>query len=219
MAENVKMDALRRTIIGKKVKTLRKEGKLPAVIYGQNMVPAPIVMDLRLATKILRDVTQSTLIDINLGDAEHTVLVRERQYDVIRRELSHIDFLAVSMTEVLRTNIRLRLIGDSPAVAEFEAMVMQDTEMLDVEALPGDLPESIDIDISVLTDIGSTITVADLDLGSKVNVLADPESVIAVAIASTRQEEEEELEEDLLIDGSSEPEVIERGKREEEDEE
>ncbi len=218
MSEIVTLDATRRDVTGKKVKVLRREGKLPAVIYGSGLEPAPILLDMRTATKTLRDVTMSTLVNINLDGKEHTTLVRERQYDVIKRELSHIDFLAVSMTETLKASVSLRLVGLAPAIKEFNAMIMQELESLEVEALPGDLPESIDIDVSGLAELGSNITVADLDLGSKVSVLADSEMVIAVAIAATRMEEEEEEVEEL-DEESMEPELIERGKRDEEDEE
>ncbi len=218
MSEIVTLDATRRDVTGKKVKVLRREGKLPAVIYGSGLEPAPILLDMRTATKTLRDVTMSTLVNINLDGKEHTTLVRERQYDVIKRELSHIDFLAVSMTETLKASVSLRLVGLAPAIKEFNAMIMQELESLEVEALPGDLPESIDIDVSGLAELGSNITVADLDLGSKVSVLADSEMVIAVAIAATRMEEEEEEVEEL-DEESMEPELIERGKRDEEEDE
>lgn len=214
MSEIVTLDATRRELTGKKVKALRREGKLPAVIYGVGLEPAPILLDMRTAAKVLRDVTLSTLVNIKLEGAEHTTLVRERQYDVIKRELSHIDFLAISMTETLRTSVPLRLVGVAPAVKEYSAMIMQEMETLEVEALPADLPEAIEIEIDVLEELGSTITVADLSLGSKVTILVDPEMVIAVAIAGAREvEEEEEAERDGF-----EPELIERGKRDEEDE-
>lgn len=216
MSEIVTLDATRREVTGKKVKALRREGKLPAVIYGVGLEPAPILLEMRTASKALREVTLSTLVNINLDGKEHTTLVRERQYDVIKRELNHIDFLAISMTETLRTSVPLRLVGLAPAIKEYSAMIMQDSEFLEVEALPSDLPEAIEVDISGLTELGSTVTAADLKLGDKVTILGDPDMVIAVAIAGSRVEEEaeEEAEEDGF-----EPEVIERGKRDEDDEE
>lgn len=215
MSEIVTLDATRREVIGKKVKALRREGKLPAVIYGVGLEPAPILLDLRTASRALREVTLSTLVNISLDGAQHTTLVRERQYDVIKRELSHIDFLAISMTETLRTSVPLRLIGVAPAIKEYSAMIMQDSEFLEVEALPADLPEAIEVDISSLTELGSTITVTDIKLGDKVTILDDPEMIIAVAIAGAREEAEEE---EGLDEEGAEPEIIERGKRDEEDE-
>ena len=218
MSDLLTLEATRRDVTGKKVRALRRGGKLPAVIYGAGLEPAAILLDMRTASRALREVTLSTLVDIKLEGEKHTVLVRERQYDVIRRELSHIDFLAVSMTETLRTSVPLRLIGEAPAIKEFNAMIMQELEYLEIEALPADLPEVLEVDVAGLLELGSNVTVADLKLGSKVNILADEEMVVAVAIAATRLAEEEE-EDELLDDEGAEPELIERGKREEEDEE
>lgn len=219
MSDLIVLDATRREITGKKVKTLRRDGKLPAVLYGQGMEPLPITLEAHATSRLMRGITLSTLITINLDGEEYAALVRERQYDVIKRVLSHLDFLVVSMTDTLRTSVPLRVVGESPAIQEYNAMIMQESEVLEIEALPGDLPESVEIDVSGLMELGSNISVADIDLGDKVTILSEPDMVIAVAIAATRLVEEEEEEVDELAEEGVEPEVIERGKREEDDEE
>lgn len=213
MAQDVVLDAVRRDLTGKKVKTLRRAGKLPAVIYGAGVEPTPIVLDLKETSRIMRSVTSATLVTINLDGKTHVALVRERQYDVLKRELSHVDFNAVAMNVVLRTSVPLRLVGESSAVKDFGAMIIQEAESLEVEALPSDLPQSIDVDISALKELGENLTVADLKLGAEVTILDDPDMVLVIAIAPSQ----EEIPVEEFV-GVVEPEVIERGKREEEEE-
>lgn len=219
MADVVTLEAAKRTVTGKKVKTLRWEGKLPAVIYGAGLEPTPITLEHREASRLLREVTSATIVNLKLADEEHTAIVRERQYDRLRQELMHVDFMAIVMDVTLRARVPLRLVGEAPAVKEFSAMIMAESDSLEVEALPKDLPEAINVDVSGLTELGSNITVADLDLGESVTIMDGEDTVLAVAIAGVSMaEEEEELEEEVEEIGA-EPEVIERGKREEDEEE
>jgi large subunit ribosomal protein L25 len=217
MAERIMIPAEHRNVIGKKVKVLRREGKLPAIVYGSGIEPTPIVMDLLEATKTLRSVTSATLVNLNIDGEEQLALVRDRQVDRLRNMILHVDFLAVSMGQTLQTTVPIRLIGHAPVLDDFDALVIQDAESLDVEVLPKDLPEVIEVDISVLTELGNSISITDLDLPEGVNVLTDPDTLIAVAVTAAQQEEEEEEEEELLLEGV-EPELIERGKQEEEEE-
>ena len=220
MKSEVHLDAVQREVIGKKVKNLRNEGQLPAVIYGAGIEPTSIVLNRLEATRTLRGVSASTLVRINLDDRQHTTIVRERQYDRIKREMIHIDFLAVSMDVLLKASVPLRLVGVAPAVEEYSAMIFAKTESLEVEALPSNMPEEIEVDISVLKTLGDNITIADLDLGADVNILDSLDTVIATAITGISEEEEEEEEDlDEEFEEGAEPEVIEKGKRDEEEEE
>ena len=215
--DKIILKASRRDVIGKKVKVLRREGKLPAVIYGHNIEPLPSLLDLRETTKQLREVSRATVLTVDVSGDKHTVLVRERQRGVLSGLYEHIDFLAISMTETVRTEVNIFVEGSSPAEEEFGAIIMTGADSVEVEALPGDLPESLTVDVSSLTGIGDTITVADLDLPKGVTVLSDSTEMLAVVTlpAQALAEEEEELEEEF--DEDMEPEVI--GREEDEDEE
>ncbi|MEJ2759904.1 MAG: 50S ribosomal protein L25, partial [Anaerolineales bacterium] len=206
--DRIKLNASRREVIGKKVKVLRKEGKLPAIIYGKKQSPLPIVLDLHDTTKILREVSRATVLTIDVDGEEFTALVRERQRGILTGYYEHIDFLAISMTEKVRTQVNIFVEGKSPAEEEFGAIVMTGADSVEVEALPDDLPESLTVDVSELTNIGDTITVADLVLPKGVDILSDPTEMLAVITyaAQELEEEEEELEEELDFD--AEPEVI-----------
>ena len=141
--------------------------------------------------------------------------MRERQYNVLLRTLLHVDFQAVSLTETLRTSVAL-ILGDedAPAVKSYGAMIIQNLESIEVECLPQDLPERVEVDLSSLKEIGDQIMVKDLPAMPGVEVLDGPETVVVVATALSEaalEEEEKELEEGL------EPELI--GTQDEEEDE
>ena len=216
--DRILIEATRRDVIGKKVKQLRHEGKLPGIIYGKGREPLPILLDHKTATKTLRDVSRASVLTIDVGGEEITALVRDRQREVLSGEYIHVDFLAISLTEKVRTQVNVFIEGVAPAVEEFMGVVMTGLDSIDVEALPTDLPESITVDISSLENIGDTILVRDLVLPSGVECLTEPDDMIVVITAQAAEEileEEEELEEELDM----EPEVIgedEEGAEEEE---
>lgn len=217
--EKIVLEATRREVIGKKVKYLRREGKLPAVLFGHGIESTPIVLDLKETTKILSSVGSSTLVTVDLEGAEHAVLVRERQRDILYRTLLHVDFQAVSMTETVRAQVPIH-IGDeeAPAVASYGAMINTGLDVLEIECLPQDLPDRINIDVSSLVEIGDSILVSDIELPEGILVLDDPDGLIVVASSAIAEEEEEVVEEEVLEEGA-EPEVIDKGKAEEEEEE
>jgi large subunit ribosomal protein L25 len=206
--EKIVMKATRREVIGKQVKALRREGKLPAVIYGHGVEPTAITMDAHETNKVLSSVGSSTLITIDLEGEEYSVLVRDRQRHVLRRHLLHVDFQALSMTETVRASVSLVLSEEeAPAVKSYGAMIITGVESLDIECLPGDLVDRIVVDISGLESIGDSILVKDLPVPEGFTIWDDPETMVVVATAPTI-EEEEEVEEDLELEEGAEPEVI-----------
>lgn len=212
--EEIVLNAERRTLIGKQVKALRREGKLPAVIYGHHLQALPITLDARETNRVLTGVTSSQLLSINVQGELHTALVREKQRHPVRGDLMHVDFLAVSMTEKLRTMVVIQLEGEAPAVKEKDGLLVTGVEELEVECLPADLPERIIVDISSLNDIGDTIFVRDVRLPPAVEVLTDPDEMVVLVTAPVTEEEEM-----VEVEEGAEPEVIEKGKKEEEEEE
>jgi len=218
MMEEIVLQAEPRTVIGKQNRALRREGRLPAILYGSHIDPTPISLDMHSASMILPTVTSSQFIIIDLGKEQHSVLVRERQRHPVRGELLHVDFQVISMTERLRTSVRVHLEGDAPVVKAGDGVLVTGVEEVEVECLPKFLPERIVVDVSVLKEIGDGIYIKDLNLGEEVDILTDEEEMLVLVTAPAAEpveEEEEELEEEEL---EGEPEVIERGKREEEEE-
>jgi large subunit ribosomal protein L25 len=211
--EEIVLQAQRRDVLGKQVKALRRQGKLPAIVYGHRIQPLSITLDTREASRQLAGVTSSLLITINVDGERHTVLVREKQRNPIHGTLLHVDFLAVSMTEKLRANVVISLDGDAPAVKDYDGIVVTGIEQLEVECLPADLPERVTIDLSSLAQIGAAIYVRDIQLPSAVEVLTDLDEMVVLITAPAVEVTEEEV----AVEGEEEPEVIEKGKKEEEE--
>lgn len=226
MTDKIVLEAQKRTLKGKKVKALRREGFLPGIIYGRlakNQIdPIAIQLDLHEASKTINKLTGSSLVRLIVDDKEYPVVLREAQKDVIYGTLKHVDFMAVSLTEKLQTAVPIELIGQAPAEISMAAVVVTGISELEIECLPQDMPERIEVDATVLVDIDSAIYVKDLDLPDTYEVLTDPEELIAGVTYVTIEEEEEEEEEDELaelLDEDMEPEVIEKGKKDEDMEE
>jgi large subunit ribosomal protein L25 len=226
MTDQIVLDADKRTIKGKQVKSLRRDGILPAIIYGkvgkEHIDPILIQMNLHEASKIINTLTGSSLVKIDVDGDEYPVVVREVQKDIIYGTLRHVDFMAVSLTEKLQTAVPIELIGQAPAELNMAAVVVTGISELEIECLPQDMPERIEVDATVLEDIDSVIYVKDLDLPDNIDVLSEPDELIAgVTYVTIEEEEPEEEEGELaeLLDEDVEPEVIEKGKQEEEEEE
>ena len=208
--EEVLINAEKRNVTGKQVKALRRQGLLPGVIYGRHIEAFPIQMDAHDASLILDKLTASSLITINVDGEKYNVLMRDRQRDVIFGDLLHVDFLVVSLTEKLRAMIELKLAGEAPVADNPEVVVTQVLNAIEIEALPQDLPEVIEVDISTLETVDDEITVADLDLGEDIAILTDPnETIVSVGYVAQEEVAEEEEAEEL-----AEPKVVERGKKE-----
>jgi large subunit ribosomal protein L25 len=208
--EKVVLKATKRSVIGKQVKALRREGVLPGVVYGYNIEPTAIQMDAREAGRILPKLTSSSMVNIELDGKLIPALVRERQKNYIKGIFTHIDFQAVSLTEKIRTMVTVHLHGVSPAVKDYSAVIVTNMTELEVEALPQYLPERIELDITTLVEIGSAIHVRDIVLGKEVEILSDPDEVLVIATGAADEENTPEV-----VEGAAEPALVEKKKKEE----
>ena len=217
--EKVVLKATPRSATGRQVRALRRSGLLPAVIYGHNVEPISISLEGREAGRVLGRLSSSSLITIDLEGKEFPSLVRENQQNHIKRTLIHVDFMVVSLTEKIHANVGIVLTGNSPAVKDFNAMLINGLNELEVEAFPQDLPESIIVDISSLVKIGDGIHVRDIVISDKVQILDTPDEMIVLATPPAKEEVEEVVTpEAAVVAETAEPEVIEKGKKEEEGE-
>lgn len=218
--EKVVLNAEKRDVTGKQVKAMRRAGKLPAVIYGRHTEPIKVALDAHTASLVLGRLSSSSLVTISVDGTEYPTLIREKQRDYIKNRLLHVDFLAVSLTESLRASVAVNFIGVSAAVKDFNAVLVKNLESLEIECLPADLPEGVDVDISALTRPGEGLRVRDVQISDKVHILNDPDTMVVVATFAKVEEEA------VAIPGAEgaaaaegEPELaVERGKKEEEDE-
>jgi large subunit ribosomal protein L25 len=211
--EKVVLKATKRTVTGKHVQQLRRQGLLPGVVYGYKMEPTPISLDAHDSGLILSRLTSSSVVTIDLEGKKITALVREKQKNFIKNFFTHVDFQAVSLTETIRTNVSLHFFGTAPAIKEFQAAIVTSMTEIEVEALPNNLPERIEVDLSKLAALGDAVYVKDLPIPADVEVLSDGDEVVVVATA-TREEVEEAAE---VVEGI-EPELsVDRGKKEDEE--
>lgn len=210
MMEKVVLHATRRTVTGKKVGVLRREGLLPAVLYGHKVESTPITLPLKETQHAMASLTGSSLIYVELEGKENAVLVREKQRDFLRGTLRHVDFQVVSLTEKIHADVNIVLSGVSPAVKDYNGVVVEGVTSVEVECLPTELPERFIIDISNLKRIGDGIYVRDLVVSEKVAILEEPEEMVVI-ISASEQEEAVETE-----GAAAEPEVVQKGKKEEE---
>ena len=216
--EKVVLKATKRTVTGKQVGQLRRAGQLPAVIYGHNVGSIPISLEAHSAGLSIPKLTSSSIVNIELDGELIPALVREKQKNYIKNELIHVDFQAVSLTEKIHAAVMIHFHGLSPAVKDYSAIIVHNLNKLEVEALPNDLPERIEVDLSGLAKIGDAIHVRDLTIPEAVTVLSDPDIMVAVATAT-----KEEVVEEVVVAPTAEeiaaPEIIEKGKKEDEGEE
>ena len=216
--EEIQLEAKKRTIVGKQVKALRRAGQIPAIVYGGGEDPISIELDAKETTKIITQTSASTLISLKVGKDDHKVLLRDIQYDVISRMPIHVDFLRVEMDTAIRTTVPIEFIGEAPGVKEQGGVLVTGLSELEIEALPADLPDKVTVDLEVLTEIDSMVTVGDIFVGKGVDVLTESEEVIAHIVYQEVEEIEEE-EEEALVEAMMEPELVDRDKEEEFEEE
>jgi len=214
--EKVVLKATPRTVTGKQVRALRRQGLLPGVLYGQDVEPTPIVMNAHNASLVLARMTISSLVMVELDGKEYSALVREKQRNFVKGNLIHVDFQAVSLTEKIRANVSIVLTGMASVVKDFNAILVTGLDELEVECFPQDLPERCTVDISGLANIGDGLHVRDIVVSEKVKVLDDADEMIVVATATKEEVVEEVAPEVIVAEEVAEPEVIEKGKKEEE---
>ncbi|MCF6336314.1 MAG: 50S ribosomal protein L25, partial [Spirochaetales bacterium] len=177
---------------------LRKEGKIPAVIYGHNE-PVHISVDAKEFDKKFHTLSENTLVTINVEDKEYEVLVKEFQENVMLGRLTHIDFFEVERGKTLHTRIPVILTGSSVGVKE-GGLLEHRLHEIDIECFPKDIPEKIEVDISQLK-VGESIHISDLPVPDSVKILNFLEqSVVSITTFKAEVVETEE-EEDEVIEG------------------
>ena len=177
--ERVELQSASRTVEGKQVKKLRAEGLIPAVIFGPDTPSKMIQAQERSVDKTLRQ-AGSMLINLFVDQEAQprAVLVREIQRHSITGRLQHVDFYQVRMTEKVKTSIPLHFVGQSPLVAAGDVLLNQQISLLEVECLPNDLRDLIEVDVSGLVNMHDTILIGDLVMPPGITALAKPDDVV-----------------------------------------
>ena len=188
----MKLSVKKRDIYGKKVKSLRAQGLVPAVIYGKHVKAESISCVKNDLLKVYRACWYSTPVELT-GDVDHLVLINSLQLDPVSDEIISADFLAVSRTEKVAAKIPVVTFGESQLEKLNEGKIMLIKDEVEVEAFPQDLPSKFEVDISVLETVNDVFFVKDLKVSDKVTILDDPElPILTVSVLEDEPAEEGE---------------------------
>lgn len=194
----------------------RAAGEIPGVLYGHGETPVPVAVGSREFDVALRGHKGgNAIVSLSVAGTEYTALVRDVQYDPVTHNILHLDFQHISLTETIEVSVPVHLTGLAVGVKDAGGILEPITRELEVRCLPTAIPASIDVDVSAL-NIGDSIHVRDLQLGN-LEVLTDPDTTIATVVPPSVVEEKPA--EAAAAEGAAEPEVIAKGKKDEEGEE
>ncbi|MGW9817147.1 large subunit ribosomal protein L25 [Staphylococcus cohnii] len=199
------------------LKTLRKIGKVPAIVYGYGTKNTSVKVDEVEFIKVIREVGRNGVIELGVGSKTIKVMVSDYQFDPLKNQITHIDFLAINMSEERTVEVPVQLTGEAVGAKE-GGVVEQPLFDLEVTATPDNIPESIEIDISEL-DVNDSYSVADIKVSGDFTIENDPEESVVTVVPPTEEPTEEEIE---AMEGESEteePEVVGEEKEDDEEEE
>lgn len=221
MVDVIELAAQTREARGKQVKAVRAEGNVPAVIYGHGIESQSLSVGQRSLTKVFGEAGSNKMVSLSVDDGKpYNVMIHDVQTDSRTGQILHADFYKVKMNEKIKAEIPLHFTGESTAVYKLEGSLIQGLSTVEVEALPANLPESIEVDITVLDDFDKTIHVSDLTIPGNVELLTDETELIAKVEPPRSDEELEALDEDVVEDIPAEDgETDEAGESEEKSEE
>jgi large subunit ribosomal protein L25 len=213
MADEIRLDAQPRTVIGKQVKQLRRSGIVPIVLYGGHINSIPLQAEERPLRTVLTHAGHNRLIYLNLGDpTPRIVLAREIQREPITGRLLHVDLQEVSLTEKMTVDVPIALHGTAPSVTRGEGLMIHGLEAVSIRVLPTDLIPEIVVDVSVLANVNDALHVSDLKVSDRIEILTSLDEMIAKIIPV----KEEVITEEVPV-AAAEVEVIGKGKKEEEE--
>ena len=193
--QNITLNAELRTAVGGgRVKRLRKTGMVPAVLYGKGIEPIKVQVKMSDIRKLLITSGKNAFFSLLVDGKEHSAIIKEMQYETVSNNLIHIDLQQVSLTEKITSTVALRLIGRDEVEKGGQVLIHQ-MDVLDIQCLPQNIPSHIGVDVSKL-EVGSNISVGELDIPENVDVLNDPGDVICslTEARSVAEDEEEEVE-------------------------
>src|SRR3989344_5191172 len=178
--QTVALKAEKRTVLGRKVKGLRKQGIIPAHVFGHKVKTEHVQVHASEFLKVFEKTGETGIIDLAVDSQKKPVLVKNVQVHPVTDTPLHIDFYQVNLSEKVKVNVPIEIVGESPAVHKKIGVLLTPVAEVEVEALPADLPENIEVDVAKLENVGEEIKVKDLKVNrAKVTINADEEIVVA----------------------------------------
>jgi large subunit ribosomal protein L25 len=193
----MQLEAQKREILGKKTKKIRKEGKVPAVIFGKGMDSVNLTLDYNSFNKVYKESGETDLVDIKIGNEKTKVLIKDVQFDPVSGRVSHVGFYKPDLTVKTEAQVPVEVVGEenNELIKSGTALALQLIQEIKVEALPEDIPHSFIIDVSDLNEIGSGVSVSQLNYDrEKVSIpeLSPDETVVRIEETKVQEEELEE---------------------------
>jgi len=176
--------------LGKKAGKIRKNGMIPAVLYGPKIKPQPIEINLNQFKKVLKEAGESSLVSLQVDQKKYMVLIHAFDKDPLTSEIIHIDFYQPILTKEVEVAVPLAFEGEAPAVKDFGGTFIKEISEIAVKALPEKLPHEIKVNISSLKTFEDEILVKDLNFPEGVKILRDPDDIVALVTPPEKVEEE-----------------------------
>ncbi len=199
--EKIVLEVNKRELIGKKAKKLRKQGLILANIFGENFKSQTISINFKDFIKIFKIVKETGIVYLKLDKEEIPCLINNIQYHPVNNSILHVDFRKIDFKKKIETEVPIKIINQSEAVTQKGGILLIQTKSLLIEALPENIPQQIEIDISVIKEISQEIKVSDLITSGKYQIKSSPDKVIVSVIAH----KEESITPETTI---NQPEVI-----------
>ncbi|MFH0853578.1 MAG: 50S ribosomal protein L25 [bacterium] len=195
------LTAQRRELKGKLNKKIRKENKIPAIVYGGDISPQMLELDAKEFRKLYQQAGESSLVDLKIdGQEALKVLIQDVQLHPVTDEILHIDFQKVDMAKTISAEIHLKFEGQSPVVAEQGGILVTSLESVQVECLPTDLVHDVPVDLSVLKTFDDKIRIQDIIVPKGITILDKPEIMVATVTPPRTEEELKALDTDVVED-------------------
>lgn len=211
----VELKVMQRDVLGKKVKQLRRQGITPANVYGSTIDSVAVQVSNADLMHVLKTAGRNDVVFLQLDGGEpRPTFVYGIQRNPVTDDILHVDFLQIDLTKKIAIDVPLHLIGVAPAVETYQGILVHSADYVTVEALPSEIPSFLEVDVSGLEEIDSAIHVSDLMLPEGVEMVTDPELLVAKVAPPVVEKIEEEVEEELE-EGEEAAEEAEEGAEEE----
>ncbi len=211
-----KLSAEKRTILGKRVKHLRREGILPANMFGKGIKSVSLQLPLKDFQEVYKKVHETGLVDLTVSGEVHPILIQNVHIDPQTHTPLHADFFKVNLKEKVKATIPIIAVGEPKAVSDKIGVLLQPLSEVEVEALPADLPEHLELSVEKLAQIGDNLTISDLKIPTGVEIMAEPAEMVfridelvseeAEELAAQEEAAAEEASEEAAAEGESKPE-------------
>ena len=205
--DQIELKVTNREILGKKVRFLRRQGITPTHIFGHGIKSLAVQCDTTELKRVMAEAGKTRLINLKLDNEKRprTAVIREVQIEPRTGQSLHVDFYQVKMEEKVKVEVPIVLVGEAPALKSKDNMLLHELNTLEIDCLPAKIPNSIELDITSLTEPEQAIRVEDIELDKEITVLNEPEQIVArISLRHVEVVEEEAVVEEEVIEAPAE---------------